>query len=72
MVGIAFALIKEILLGVIGKVAFKAIGERFATRLVVYGLNKLKEKNSNTVVQDTVNDIIASLEGKGLKVIDNG
>jgi hypothetical protein len=54
----------------VAKVAFKAVAERFATRLVVYGLEKLESYSTNYVVKDTVNDIKNQLKGKGLKVID--
>ena len=70
MVTIAFTLIKEILLSIIGKIAFKAIAERFATRLIIYGLNKLKDYSTNSVVDETVQDVIDSLKGKGLKVVE--
>ena len=70
MINIAFVLLKEILLSMIAKVAFKAVAERFATRLVVYGLEKLESYSTNYVVKDTVNDIKNQLKGKGLKVID--
>jgi hypothetical protein len=70
MINIAFILLKEILLSMVAKVAFKAVAERFATRLVVYGLEKLESYSTNYVVKDTVNDIKNQLKGKGLKVID--
>jgi hypothetical protein len=70
MINIAFVLLKEILLSMVAKVAFKAVAERFATRLVVYGLEKLESYSTNYVVKDTVNDIKNQLKGKGLKVID--
>ena len=70
MINIAFVLLKEILLSMVAKVAFKAVAERFATRLVVYGLEKLESYSTNYVVKDTVNDIKNQLIGKGLKVID--
>ena len=63
-------MLKEILLSMVAKVAFKAVAERFATRLVVYGLEKLESYSTNYVVKDTVNDIKNQLKGKGLKVID--
>lgn len=71
MVTIVYSLIKELFLSVLGKVAFKAILERFFTRLIVYGLEKLKDMSTNQVVDDTVQDIIVSLSGKGLYIIDN-
>jgi hypothetical protein len=70
MINIAFILLKEILLSMVAKVAFKAVAERFTTRLVVYGLEKLESYSTNYVVKDTVNDIKNQLKGKGLKVID--
>jgi len=70
VINIAFVLLKEILLSMVAKVAFKAVAERFATRLVVYGLEKLESYSTNYVVKDTVNDIKNQLKGKGLKVID--
>jgi len=42
MVNILFTLLKEIFLSLIAKVAFKVVLERFSTRLVIYGLEKLK------------------------------
>jgi hypothetical protein len=70
MINIVFIMLKEILLSMVAKVAFKAVAERFATRLVVYGLEKLESYSTNYVVKDTVNDIKNQLKGKGLKVID--
>ena len=70
MINIAFVLLKEILLSMVAKVAFKAVAERFATRLVVYGLEIVESYSTNYVVKDTVNDIKNQLKGKGLKVID--
>jgi len=67
---ILFKLIKETTLAFISKVAWKAVFERFYTRLVVFGLNKLKAMSTNDVVDDTVQDIIDSLKGKKLAVID--
>jgi len=70
MTTILFTMLKEIFLSLIAKVAFKAVGERFATRLVVYGLDKLKDYSENNVVDETVDDVINQLKGKRLKVID--
>ena len=71
MVGIIYSLLKEATLSILGKVAWKAIFERFYTRLVIYGLNKIKDMSSNDVVDETVDDIINSLKGKRLKVIED-
>ena len=69
MINIAFVLLKEILLSMVAKVAFKAVAERFATRLVVYGLKKLEGYSTNEVTSGLVQDILASLDGKGLKAL---
>ena len=71
MTSILFVMLKEIFLGMLGKVAGKAIMERFATRLVIHGLNKLKDYSTNDVVDDTVQDVIDKLKGKKLKVIED-
>jgi hypothetical protein len=69
MINIVFIMLKEILLSMVAKVAFKAVAERFATRLVVYGLEKLEGYSTNEVTSGLVKDILASLEGKGLKAL---
>lgn len=70
MVSIAVTLIKELFLSIIGKIAFKAILERFFTRMLIYSLEKLKDMSTNTVVDETIDDVIKSLSGKGLAVVD--
>ena len=60
----------EVLLALVGKIAWRALGERFATRVVLYGLNKLKSTVGNAVVQETIDDITKQLEGKSLHVIN--
>jgi len=70
MTTILFTALKEIFLSLLAKIAFKAVGERFATRLVVYGLNKLKDYSTNEVVDETVDDVINQLKGKKLQVIE--
>lgn len=68
---ILLGFLKEFGLSMIGKIGWKVVGERFASRLVLYGLEKLKNYSTNDVVDSTVDDIIASLKGKKLSVIDN-
>ena len=70
MTTILFTMLKEIFLSLIAKIVFKTVLERFATRLVVYGLNKLKDYSTNEVVDETVDDIINQLKGKKLQVIE--
>jgi hypothetical protein len=71
MTTILFNLLKETFLALIAKIAFRTIAERFMTRLVIYGLKKLKDYSTNDVVDDTVQDIIDQLKGKRLKVADD-
>ncbi|QSX32479.1 hypothetical protein JYB87_11955 [Shewanella avicenniae] len=71
MFNILLAVLKETFMALIAKIAFKTILERFFTRLVVYGLKKLRDLNTNEVVDDTLSDIILSLSGKRLKVIED-
>jgi len=70
MTSIIYMIFKEALLSLIGKIGWKIIGERLSTRLVVYGLNKLKNLSTNSVVDSTVDDIIKMLKGKGLKALE--
>ena len=71
MYGILFTLLKETTFTIIGKISWGVIFERFYTRLLVFSLNKIKDMSSNDVVDNTVDDIIRSLKGKKLKVIEN-
>jgi len=71
MVNILFTMLKEIFLSLIAKVTFKVVLERFSTRLVIYGLEKLKNYSTNEVVDETVQDVINQLKGKGLKVVED-
>lgn len=70
MISILFTALKEILMTLVFKLGFKILAERFATRLVIYGLEKLKTYSTNDVVDETVQDIINQLKGKKLKVVD--
>ena len=71
MTNIMYNLLKEVFLSLVGKLAFKVLAERFATRLVVYGLEKIRSYTTNEVVDETVTDILNQLKGKKLKVIDD-
>jgi hypothetical protein len=71
MTQIVYMMIKEMLLSLVGRVAWQAIFERASTRLLIFSLRKLESYSTNSVVRETVNDIINSLKGKGLKVIDD-
>ena len=71
MITIIYNLLKETTLSILGRVAWRAVFERLYTRLVIYGLNKIKTMSSNDVVDETIEDILNSLKGKRLKVIDD-
>jgi len=43
--------------------------ERFASRTIIWGLEALRDLSTNDVIQETVDDVIASLQGKRLKEI---
>ena len=70
MTTIAYSLLREVFLSLVGKLAFRVLAERFMTRLIIYGLEKLRSYSTNEVVEETVTDIISQLKGKKLKVID--
>ena len=70
MMNIVFTMLQEILLSILGRIAFKSIAERFMTRLFIYALKKLESYSSNDVVEGTANDLINQLKGKKLAVID--
>ncbi|MEZ8060463.1 hypothetical protein [Vibrio splendidus] len=67
--GIIGKTLLEVLKGLFFQIGWKIILERFATRLVVWGLETLKGLSTNDVLQNTVDDVIASLQGKRLKEI---
>lgn len=67
---IALVLLKEILLAMIAKVGWRIVAERFVTRVVVWGLQKLAGMTTNAVATETVQDILQSLQGKDLEVIE--
>lgn len=70
MITVLITLLRELLLATIAKVAWRAVAERFWTRLVLLGLQKIKDFSTNDVVDDTVQDIIDALKGKRLKVVE--
>ena len=70
-IAILLPTVKDILMGMLLKVAFKPIFERFVTRVVIAGLRTLAKMSSNDVVASTIDDIIRSLQGKPLKVLED-
>ncbi|EGQ8300076.1 hypothetical protein QPI28_000627 [Vibrio parahaemolyticus] len=69
LTGIIGKTLLEVVKGLFFQIGWKIILERFATRLVVWGLETLKGLSTNDVLQETVDDIIAALQGKRLKEI---
>ncbi|HHE0568839.1 TPA: hypothetical protein ACN31N_000889 [Vibrio parahaemolyticus] len=69
LTGIVGKTLLEVLKGLFFQIGWSIILERFATRLVVWGLETLKGLSSNDVLQETVDDIINALQGKRLKEI---
>ncbi|GEK12012.1 hypothetical protein [Aliivibrio fischeri] len=59
----------EIVKGIFLQITWQVIVERFATRVVVWGLEKLKTLTTNDVMQNTVDDVLLSLQGKRLKEV---
>lgn len=59
----------EIVKGIFLQITWQVIVERFATRMVVWGLEKLKTLTTNDVMQNTVDDVLLSLQGKRLKEV---
>ncbi len=59
----------EVLKGLLFQIGWRIVFERFATRLVIWGLETLKNLTTNDVVEETVNDVLLSLQGKRLKEI---
>ncbi|WP_435247333.1 hypothetical protein ACMAZD_11545 [Vibrio sp. nBUS_14] len=69
LTGIIGKTLLEVLKGLLFQIGWKIILERFASRLVVWGLEALRDLSTNDVIQETVDDVIASLQGKRLKEI---
>lgn len=69
LTGIVGKTLLEVLKGLFFQIGWPIILERFATRLVVWGLETLKGLSTNDVLQETVDDIINALQGKRLKEI---
>lgn len=69
LTGIIGKTLLEVVKGLFFQIGWKIILERFATRLVVWGLETLKGLSTNDVLQETVDDIIEALQGKRLKEI---
>nr|VVV04439.1 hypothetical protein AW0309160_01834 [Aliivibrio wodanis] len=69
LIGIFGKSLLDIAKGIFLQITWQVIVERFATRVVVWGLEKLKTLTTNDVVQGTVDDVLKSLQGKRLKEV---
>ena len=69
LTGIFGKTIWEVLKGLLFQIGWRIVFERFTTRLVIWGLETLKNLTTNDVVEETVNDVLLSLQGKRLKEI---
>ena len=65
--GILLATAKDILVKFVKKTPWEVILERLLTRFLVTSLKWLSRLSTNQVWQDTVDDLLAALKGKGLK-----
>ena len=61
----------EILKALVFKLAWRTLVERAVTRGVIWGLKKLQSMSSNSFAKNTLEDVIRSMQGKGLKVMDD-
>lgn len=56
-------IVKDILLSLIGQIAFREIGRRYAKRLAIYALEKLRDEEwTGKVTDETIDDIISELK----------
>lgn len=70
MIKVVIKFLKELLWMLLARVSWAAVVERFAVRLVIYLLEKLRDRYTNTVTQETVDDIIEQLKGKRLQAAE--
>lgn len=64
--GIVLNMIKDALLAMVMKVEWKVVIERATSRIVVRGLHRLASLSSNSLLTETVDDMVQQLERKGL------
>lgn len=71
MIKVILLAVFEVLKAMVFKVAFKHVFERFVTRLVLWGGDKLVGMTTNTLDDKTWIDIKTELSGRRLKVVDD-
>ena len=69
MLKVLISSLMEVLKGILFQIGWKVVLERFATRLILWGLTTLKKLSTNDVVDETIEDVMASLRGKRLKEV---
>lgn len=69
--GIVLNLVKDAVMAMLMKIQWKVVIERATSRLVVRGLHRLASLSSNTLMMETVDDLVAQIESKGLPKAGN-
>ncbi|MCD8522568.1 MAG: hypothetical protein LRY66_06035 [Saccharospirillaceae bacterium] len=64
---LTWKLLVDAISALIGRIGWKIIVERLITRLVVAGLRKLASMTTNTLMKETVEEIVNQLLKDGLK-----
>lgn len=65
--GILLSTVKDVLKKFVEKTPWSIIVERLLTRVLVFSLKWLASLSTNQLWVDTVNDLLSSLQGQGLK-----
>ena len=66
LAGIFGNMLKDALLALFMKIEWKVVIERATTRFVVRGLHRLARLSTNSLLTETVDDIVNQLQSKGL------
>ena len=69
MLKVLLSSLVDVIKGILFQIGWKVVLERFATRLILWGLSALKQLSTNDVVDETIEDVMASLRGKRLKEV---
>ena len=69
--GIVLNLVKDAVLALVMKIQWKIVVERVTSRLVVRGLHRLASLSSNSLMMETVDDLVSQIESKGLPKAGN-
>lgn len=69
MFGIIGSATVEILKALVFRIAWRAVLERFLSRLAVYSLRKVASMTTNQLAKETAEDVIASLRRDDLPAL---